>query len=90
MHLNVGWPGEEYNPLLFRFVQFEDRVPPTIARAGVRVFREDGQPIKERRRGRLVIDGRVRVVVDAWDQVDGNERRRRLGLYTLGYQGTQS
>ena len=86
VHLNVGWPGEEYNPLLFRFVQFEDRVPPTIARAGVRVFREDGQPIKERRRGRLVIDGRVRVVVDAWDQVDGNERRRRLGLYTLGYQ----
>jgi sugar lactone lactonase YvrE len=86
VHLNVGWPGEEYNPLLFRFVQFEDRVPPTIARAGVRVFREDGQPITERRRGRLVIDGRVRVVVDAWDQVDGNERRRRLGLYTLGYQ----
>jgi sugar lactone lactonase YvrE len=86
VHLNVGWPGEEYNPLLFRFVQFEDRVSPTIARAGVRVFREDGQPITERRRGRLVIDGRVRVVVDAWDQVDGNERRRRLGLYTLGYQ----
>ena len=24
--------------------------------------------------------------MDAWDQVDGNERRRRLGLYTLGYQ----
>jgi hypothetical protein len=86
VHLNVGWPGEEYNPLLFRFVRFEDRVPPTIARAGVRVFREDGQPIRERRRGRLILDGRVRVVVDAWDQVDGNERRRRLGLYTLGYQ----
>jgi hypothetical protein len=86
VHLNVGWPGEEYNPLLFRFVQFEDHVAPTIARGGVRVFREDGQPITERRRGRLVIDGRVRIVVDAWDQVDGNERRRRLGLYTLGYQ----
>jgi hypothetical protein len=86
VHLNVGWPGEEYNPLQFRFVQFEDHVAPTIARAGVRVFREDGTPITERRRGRLVIEGRVRVVVDAWDQVDGNERRRRLGLYTLGYQ----
>jgi sugar lactone lactonase YvrE len=86
VHLNVGWPGEEYNPLLFRFVQFEDHVPPTIARAGVRVFREDGEPITERRRGRLMLEGRVRVVVDAWDQVDGNERRRRLGLYTLAYQ----
>jgi sugar lactone lactonase YvrE len=86
VHLNVGWPGEEYNPLLFRFVQFEDRVPPTIVRAGVRLFQEDGQPITERKRGRLMIEGRVRVVVDAWDQVDGNQRRRRLGLYTLGYQ----
>lgn len=86
VHLNVGWPGEEYNPLLFRFVQFEDSVPPAIARAGVRLFHEDGQPITQRKRGRLVIEGRVRVVVDAWDQVDGNERRRRLGLYTLGYQ----
>lgn len=86
VHLNVGWPGEEYNPLLFRFVQFEDSVPPTIARGGIRLFLEDGQPITERRRGRLVIAGRVRVVVDAWDQVDGNKPHRRLGLYTLGYQ----
>lgn len=86
VHLNVGWPGEEYNPLLFRFVQFADNVRPTIARSGIRIFREDGQPVTERSRGRLLIDGRVRVVVDAWDQVDGNEPRRRLGLYTLGYQ----
>ena len=52
VHLNVGWPGEEYNPLLFRLVQFEDDVAPTIPRGGVRLFREDGQPIVERRRGR--------------------------------------
>src|SRR5439155_16301135 len=24
VHLNVGWPGEEQNPLRFRLVQFED------------------------------------------------------------------
>jgi hypothetical protein len=86
VHLNVGWPGEEYNPLLFRFVQFTDTVAPTIVRGGVRLFRETGEPLLERARGRLVVDGRVRIVVDAWDQVDGNERRRRLGLYALGYQ----
>jgi hypothetical protein len=86
VHLNVGWPGEEYNPLLFRLVQFEDDVRPTIPKGGVRLFQEDGEPITGRRRGRLVIAGRVRVVVDAWDQVTGNEPRRRLGLYTLGYQ----
>jgi hypothetical protein len=82
----VGWPGEEHNPLLFRLVQFEDTVPPTIPKGGVRLFQEDGQPITGRTRGRLAVTGRVRVVVDAWDQVNGNEARRRLGLYTLGYQ----
>jgi hypothetical protein len=28
----------------------------------------------------------VRIVVDAYDQMDGNQARRRLGLYKLGYQ----
>src|SRR4029079_18393340 len=36
-------------------------------------------------KGRLLVHGRVQIVVDAWDQVDGNESRRRLGLYALGY-----
>lgn len=86
VHLNVGWPGEEYNPLLFRIVQFEDHVPPTIVRGGIRLFREDGSPVTARARGRVVVDGKLRVVVEAWDQVDGNEARRRLGLYEMGYQ----
>ena len=33
-----------------------------------------------------MVEGRVQVVVDAWDQVNGNRPRRRLGLYRLGYQ----
>lgn len=89
VHLNVGWPGEEHNPLLFRFVRFEDRVPPTIVRGGIRLFREDGAPLTTRVLGRLLVDGRVRIVADVWDQVDGNEPRRRLGLYALGYQVLQ-
>jgi hypothetical protein len=28
----------------------------------------------------------VRVVVDAWDQSNGNTRSRRLGVYDMGYQ----
>jgi hypothetical protein len=86
VHLNIGWSSEEHNPLLFRLVQFEDTVPPTIARGGVRLFDESGQPLKLRAKGRLVVRGRVQVVVDAWDQVDGNARRRRLGLFKLGYE----
>jgi hypothetical protein len=30
--------------------------------------------------------GRVAIVADAYDQMDGNQARRRLGLYKLGYQ----
>ena len=85
-HLNVGWPVEEHNPLRFRLVNFDDTVPPVISPFGIRLFTEDGNPMAERDRGRLVVGGRVRIVVDTWDQVDGNEPQRRLGLHTLGYQ----
>jgi DNA-binding beta-propeller fold protein YncE len=86
VHLNVGWDGEEYNPLLFRLVQFHDRVPPTIARGGVRLFDAQGAPFAKRDKGRVLISGPVQVVVDAWDQADGNRPSRRLGVYSLGYQ----
>lgn len=85
-HLNVGWPGEELNPLLFDVLGFADTVPPVIVRGGIRIFGEDGAALTHRERRRIVVHGRVRVVVDAWDQVDGNLPRRRLGLYRLGYQ----
>lgn len=85
-HLNVGWPGEEINPLHFRLTRFDDSIPPVIARGGIRIIGENGAPLTVRARGRLLVSGRVRVVVDAWDQVNGNQARRRLGLYRLGYQ----
>ena len=44
VHLNVGWPGEEYNPLLFRLVRFEDTVAPTIPTDGIRVYDEAWRP----------------------------------------------
>jgi hypothetical protein len=86
VHLNVGWGGEEYNPLLFRLVQFEDTIAPTIARGGVRLFAADGTPLIKREHGRIVVSGNVQVVVDAWDQANGNRPSRRLGVYALGYQ----
>ncbi len=86
VHLNVGWPGEEMNPLHFRLLHFEDSVPPTIARGGIRLLNDRGEALTKRAKGRLLLDGIVHIVVDAWDQVNGNQRRRRLGLYRLGYQ----
>jgi hypothetical protein len=106
VHLNVGWPGEEYNPLRFRLVQFADTIAPSIAAAGVRLFDEAWVPLnpdrpgpmrgreRKRRPSRLpplepvVVRGRVRIVVDAWDQANGNTAYRRLGLYAIGYTVT--
>lgn len=104
VHLNVGWPGEEHNPLRFRLVDFSDRIVPTIATHGVRLFDESGVPLNPDRPGPLrgrgrnrrptvlpprspvIVGGRVRIVVDAWDRADGNPAYRRLGLYALGYE----
>jgi len=84
VHLNIGWPGEEINPLRFRLVQFEDSLAPTIA--AIHLFALDGTRLVAGRREPLIVDRPVQVVVDAWDQADGNKERRRLGLYELGYQ----
>ena len=82
--MNVGWPAEEINPLRFRLVQFEDRVAPTIA--AIHLFALNGQRLVAKPRAPLAVDQPVQVVVDAWDQADGNKTQRRLGLYVLGYQ----
>jgi sugar lactone lactonase YvrE len=86
VHMNLGPPGAELNPLALPFTGFDDHYAPRIARDGVQLFDESGARLKEQRGGRLVVRGRVRIVVDAFDQVDDNQPRRRLGLYKLGYQ----
>jgi sugar lactone lactonase YvrE len=86
VHMNLGPPGAELNPLALPLKGFTDKTPPTIEREGVRLFDESGAELKQKRGGRLLLSGRVRIVVDAYDQVDGNQSRRRLGLYRLGFQ----
>jgi len=89
VHMNVGWPGEEHNPLRFRLVRFEDTVAPTIPRDGIRVYDESWRLLTTRVDNRLLVAGRVRVVIDAWDQTDDNTPSRRLAPYELGYQVLQ-
>jgi hypothetical protein len=86
VHLNAGTPGREVNPLALPLAAFVDTVPPTIEPKGVSLYDEAWTPLALRYRGRLVVRGRIRIVADAWDQVDGNVRRRRLGLYRLAFQ----
>jgi sugar lactone lactonase YvrE len=86
VHMNLGPPGAELNPLALPLQGFEDHFAPRINRDGVQLFDESGARLNVKQAGRLVVRGRVRLVVDAFDQVDGNQPRRRLGLYKLGYQ----
>jgi sugar lactone lactonase YvrE len=86
VHLNLGPPGAEINPLSLAPVGFTDHVPPTIAPDGVQIFDENGNRLKQKEKGRLLVSGRVRIVVDAFDRNDRNAQRRRLGLYRVGYQ----
>ncbi|HEX8556748.1 MAG TPA: hypothetical protein VF668_01525, partial [Pyrinomonadaceae bacterium] len=86
VHMNLGPPGAELNPLALPFHGFGDGVAPRIEREGIWLLDEAGARLEARRDGRLLVRGRVRIVVDAYDQVDGNQARRRLGLYKLGYQ----
>jgi sugar lactone lactonase YvrE len=89
VHMNVGWAGEEQNPLRFRLVRFEDTVAPTIPNDGVRVYDESWHLQTMREHNRLLVAGRVRVMIDAWDQTDDNTPSRRLAPYELGYQVLQ-
>jgi sugar lactone lactonase YvrE len=85
VHLGLGPRGAEVNLLGFSLAEFGDHVTPTIPPGGVWLVDEAGVRLKPLR-GRVEVDGRVAIVAEAWDQVDRNERRRRLGVYALGYQ----
>jgi DNA-binding beta-propeller fold protein YncE len=86
VHLNYGPGGAQANPLALPFIGFGDRVQPRIERDGISLFNQSNERLKEMRKGRLVVRGDVTIVVEAYDQVDDNAARRRLGLYKLGYQ----
>ena len=84
VHLNIGPPGGEINPLSLAPVGFADDKAPTIE--SVQLFDSAGSEFKEKRSDRLLIHDNVRIVVDAYDRTNLNPERRRLGLYKLGYQ----
>jgi len=85
VHLWMGVSGYGLNPLKLGLRDFVDTVAPSIGSIDIRDA--GGTRLVKRESGRLLVPhGDVEVVVDAWDQVDGNLPRRRLGLYSLGYQ----
>jgi sugar lactone lactonase YvrE len=86
VHMNIGPPGGEINPLSLAPVGFKDDIAPTIEKDGIQLLDASGKRLQEKQDGRLVVSGPVRIVVDAFDRNNSNNDRRRLGLYKLGYQ----
>jgi sugar lactone lactonase YvrE len=90
VHLIVGPSTMESNPLAaLRFPGLSDTVAPIIE--SVAITNELGESLFDsakttRKTKTCSINGRARVIVRAYDQLDGNPRRRRLGIYRLGYQ----
>lgn len=87
VHLDYYQGGTVVNPLTLPFVGFTDTVKPTIQR--IAVYDMQGKRIAPKKGQPLLLPrtlGEVNVVVNAYDQVNGNLARRKLGLYKLGYQ----
>ncbi len=91
VHLIAGPVGGEFNALAaLELPGVEDTVEPIIEKDGVRLFDREGRELKvpaaDEKNAMVTVRGDVRIVVRAYDQMDGNAARRRLGLYKLGYQ----
>jgi sugar lactone lactonase YvrE len=86
VHMNIGPPDGEINPLSLSPIGFVDTVAPMIEKNGIQLFDTSGTRLTEKNSDRLLLSGPVRIVVEAFDRTSMNASRRKLGLYKLGYQ----
>lgn len=86
VHLIAGRSGGEMNALdALHLPNLTDTRQPVIEKATL--YDENWREIETTNAAsRIRASDKVRVVVRAFDQVDGNAERRRLGVYKLGYQ----
>jgi DNA-binding beta-propeller fold protein YncE len=90
VHLIAGPSGGEINALAaLELPGIKDSIAPTIENAAI--FDQNWLPVETKPAGsRIKLAGKYRVVVRAFDRMDGNSDRRRLGVYKLGFQVFQS
>jgi sugar lactone lactonase YvrE len=87
VHLDYFPGGPVANPLSLPFVGLHDGVAPHIL--GIGLYDSAGRRLTAKIGHRLLVQralGQLVIVADAYDQMEGNLARRRLGLYKLGYQ----
>ncbi|MBK8811922.1 MAG: hypothetical protein IPN69_14495 [Acidobacteria bacterium] len=86
VHLIAGRSGAEMNALAaLELPGASDKIAPVIEKIALtdENFREfETDPAN----GRIKIVGKTRIVARAYDRMDGNADRRRLGIYRIGYQ----
>lgn len=86
VHLIAGRVGSEMNALdALIFPNISDKIAPVIEK--VSIYNENWSPLETPKANeRIKLQGKIRIVVRAYDQMDGNRANRRLGVYKLGYQ----
>lgn len=86
VHLIAGASGAEMNAIdALRFPNIEDKIAPKIET--VNIYDENWNEFETENRGaRIHLSGKTRIVVQAFDQMDGGASYRKLGIYRAGYQ----
>jgi sugar lactone lactonase YvrE len=87
VHVDYQPGGVVANPLALPFAGLRDTLAPRIE--SIDLVDGNGQRLTAKHGGRLLVPralGQVGIVAEGYDQIDGNQARRRLGFYKLGYQ----
>jgi DNA-binding beta-propeller fold protein YncE len=87
VHLIAGRSAAEMNALdALIFPNISDAIAPKIEK--VLLLDENWKPITETKDkdSHIKLNGKTRIVVRAYDRMDGNSERRKLGVYQIGYQ----
>jgi hypothetical protein len=86
VHLIAGRSGAEMNALdALELPNLADNIAPVIEK--ISLTDENWRPFETRNANqRIKLNGKTRIVVRSFDQMDGGAARRRLGVYRLGYQ----
>jgi len=85
VHLVAGRSGYEMNALdALVLPNVSDGIAPVIENVHLSI---DGKEIETNAPvSRIQLAGKIRLTVEAYDRMDGNPDRRKLGLYKLGWQ----
>lgn len=85
VHLVAGRSGSELNALdALDLPGVSDSRPPVIE--DLKLYSEDWTEIETPKpNSRIRLSGKARIVVRAYDQIDGNSDRRRLGVYSVNW-----